>query len=206
MAMTNCPECGNRISTKAVTCPHCGFPLPEDAPFRTPPAPIDPSWTARYDATIRKRKIWHWVAFSLMLTLFALFLYLCLFDKKETHIWADRYSYSTKEEWIALSCVFGAFAVISLGFAIGTSVRLKKYSETMRGYTVVVYIGLLLVTVITENVTSTYLLRRTFFRKGFSAMLPDDTVYYARYKRGGVDFSFDPFDSDEESSTNKITF
>ncbi len=27
MALTNCPECHRSISDKAVTCPHCGFPL-----------------------------------------------------------------------------------------------------------------------------------------------------------------------------------
>ncbi len=27
MALTNCPECRRSISDKAVTCPHCGFPL-----------------------------------------------------------------------------------------------------------------------------------------------------------------------------------
>ena len=25
MALIQCPECGSRISDKAVTCPHCGF-------------------------------------------------------------------------------------------------------------------------------------------------------------------------------------
>lgn len=27
MALTNCPECRRSMSDKAVTCPHCGFPL-----------------------------------------------------------------------------------------------------------------------------------------------------------------------------------
>lgn len=29
MAIINCPECGNSISTKAVSCVKCGFPLSE---------------------------------------------------------------------------------------------------------------------------------------------------------------------------------
>ncbi len=205
MAMTNCPECGQSISTKAVTCPHCGYPLPENAPFRTPPAPIDPSWTARYDAKIHKRKVWHWVVFLLTLILFALFLYLCLFDKRDTFIYIYRVSSETKEEWLALSCVFGALSVISLGFAIGTSVRVRMYSETLRGYTVVAYTGLLLVTLIAENKISATFFRRTFFRKGISAKLPDDTLYYVRYKQGRADFSFSASDTDEDS-TDKITF
>ena len=27
MALTKCPECGKEVSSKAVACPHCGFPL-----------------------------------------------------------------------------------------------------------------------------------------------------------------------------------
>ena len=205
MAMTNCPECGRSISTKAVTCPHCGYPLPEDAPFRTPPKPIDPSWTARYETIIRKRKVWHWVAFWAAFILFAVFLYLCLFDKRDTFIYTYRVSSETKEEWLALSCVFGAFSVIALGFAIGTSARVRMYTETLCGYTVVVYTGLLLTTLITENKISATFFRRAFFRNGVSAKLPDDTQYYARYKHGRAEFSFSPFDA-EENSTDKITF
>lgn len=205
MAMTNCPECGQSISTKAVTCPHCGYPLPEDAPFRTPPKPIDPSWTARFDTIIRKRKFWHWVVFWLILALFAVFFYLCLFDKRDTSVYTFRNSYETKEEWLALSCVFGAFSIISLGFAIGTSVRLRKYTETLCGYTVMVYLELTLATLIVEDKTVATFFRRTFFRKGLAAKLPDDTPYYVRYKNGLAEFSFKPFDTDE-SATDKITF
>ncbi len=205
MAMTNCPECGCSISTKAVTCPHCGYPLPEDAPFRKPPKPIDPSWTANYDANIRKRKVCHWIAFGLTFALFVLFLYLCFFDKRDTYIYTYRISSETKEEWLALSCVFGAFSVISLGFVIGVSLRLKKYSETMSGYTVLIYAGLMLVSVIVENKNTTALFRRTFFKRGFSGKLPDDTVYYVRYNRGMAEFSFSPFDA-LENVTDKISF
>jgi hypothetical protein len=28
VALVDCPECGKQISTLAVACPHCGFPLP----------------------------------------------------------------------------------------------------------------------------------------------------------------------------------
>ena len=27
MALIKCPECGNQISDKAITCPHCGYPI-----------------------------------------------------------------------------------------------------------------------------------------------------------------------------------
>ena len=30
MAVIKCPECGKEISDKAMTCPHCGYPLMSD--------------------------------------------------------------------------------------------------------------------------------------------------------------------------------
>lgn len=27
MALLHCPECGNRVSSAAASCPHCGFPI-----------------------------------------------------------------------------------------------------------------------------------------------------------------------------------
>ena len=29
--LTTCPECELQISSKALVCPHCGFPLKKDA-------------------------------------------------------------------------------------------------------------------------------------------------------------------------------
>ncbi len=30
MALIKCPECEKDVSTEAVTCPHCGYPLKKD--------------------------------------------------------------------------------------------------------------------------------------------------------------------------------
>lgn len=35
MALTTCPECSGKVSDKAYSCPHCGFPL-RDGISRTP--------------------------------------------------------------------------------------------------------------------------------------------------------------------------
>ena len=35
MALIKCPECGNTISDKATTCPHCGCPLTEEPEIET---------------------------------------------------------------------------------------------------------------------------------------------------------------------------
>lgn len=32
MAMIQCPECGEKISDKAIICPHCGLPLEDENP------------------------------------------------------------------------------------------------------------------------------------------------------------------------------
>ena len=59
MALINCPECGNQVSTSAKSCPNCGYPVaekyaqtPPGGTTTTPPAPaagellaeIRPSW------------------------------------------------------------------------------------------------------------------------------------------------------------------
>ena len=35
MALTNCRECGDSVSTEAVACPHCGVPIKADEPKET---------------------------------------------------------------------------------------------------------------------------------------------------------------------------
>jgi hypothetical protein len=56
MALFNCPECAQPISTEAHTCPHCGFPIAEKlaqpagdatgsgSEAREPLAEVRPSW------------------------------------------------------------------------------------------------------------------------------------------------------------------
>jgi len=50
MALMNCPECGKEVSTVAVTCPSCGFPVAAQATQAAQPAhdtqlaEVRPSW------------------------------------------------------------------------------------------------------------------------------------------------------------------
>jgi len=49
MALINCPECGNQVSTAAATCPSCGFPVATQAAAAQPEhdkllAEVRPSW------------------------------------------------------------------------------------------------------------------------------------------------------------------
>jgi len=49
MALINCPECGNQVSTAAATCPSCGFPVATQAAEAQPAhdallAEVRPSW------------------------------------------------------------------------------------------------------------------------------------------------------------------
>ena len=44
MALIECPECGESVSNKAESCPHCGFPFVEkETPSR---ARKNPAWLA----------------------------------------------------------------------------------------------------------------------------------------------------------------
>ncbi|MBN2114632.1 MAG: hypothetical protein JW785_10975 [Acidimicrobiia bacterium] len=47
MALIECPECGEQVSTLAAACPHCGFPISAEAgPLLAPPGERGPSrWT-----------------------------------------------------------------------------------------------------------------------------------------------------------------
>jgi membrane protein YdbS with pleckstrin-like domain len=45
MALFNCPECGQPVSTEAHTCPHCGFPIAEK--YAQQPAPDGTAATAQ---------------------------------------------------------------------------------------------------------------------------------------------------------------
>src|SRR5204863_4816365 len=49
MALINCPECGQQVSTEAETCPACGYPVAERAPgkaadLQTVLLEVRPSW------------------------------------------------------------------------------------------------------------------------------------------------------------------
>src|SRR5271168_880803 len=39
MMLTPCPACGNKVSTQAPTCPHCGHPLAGSASGPAPQSP-----------------------------------------------------------------------------------------------------------------------------------------------------------------------
>jgi len=47
VALIECPECGEQVSTLAVACPHCGFPVSADSgPVIPPPGERSPArWT-----------------------------------------------------------------------------------------------------------------------------------------------------------------
>lgn len=54
MALTNCRECGNQVSTLAVACPHCGAPQP-GAPPQMPPKIIVRQPPPRLSPPLKKR-------------------------------------------------------------------------------------------------------------------------------------------------------
>ncbi len=40
MALMNCPECNNQVSSTAASCPHCGAPIAEAIGRKAPGAPL----------------------------------------------------------------------------------------------------------------------------------------------------------------------
>lgn len=65
MALIDCPECRNPVSSEARACPSCGFPVaeklaaasPVSPPTRTLLAEVHPSWWGYF---------WYWVFFFLI--------------------------------------------------------------------------------------------------------------------------------------------
>ncbi len=43
MPLQTCPDCGNQVSTQAISCPKCGRPIAPTAPSapRWPPGPVE---------------------------------------------------------------------------------------------------------------------------------------------------------------------
>ena len=64
MALINCPECGNQVSTAAKACPNCGFPVAEKVQASEPDSSTD-----ELLAEVRPscwNFFWHWVFFFLV--------------------------------------------------------------------------------------------------------------------------------------------
>lgn len=73
MALINCEDCGQQVSTMATSCPHCGYPLQEQGiPAATPPPVAPPPPPTR-----RGTSPWTvigWIVLAVLL----LFLYSCM--------------------------------------------------------------------------------------------------------------------------------
>ena len=61
MVIKACPDCGNDVSSRAETCPHCGYPL-----ANVPVVPKPPELTKRQK---RNQVIWTVIIFVIVLAL-----------------------------------------------------------------------------------------------------------------------------------------
>ncbi len=65
MAIVNCYECGNNVSTKASVCPHCGCPRPSGNPdddIKSVPSETDEE-NKRINIRLKKLLFWFVVIF-----------------------------------------------------------------------------------------------------------------------------------------------
>jgi len=63
MALINCPECGQQVSTAAKACPACGFPVAEKVPQEEATAPEELLAEVRPSCW---NFFWHWFFFFLI--------------------------------------------------------------------------------------------------------------------------------------------
>ena len=63
MALINCPECGQQVSTAAKACPACGFPVAEKVPQEEASSPEELLAEVRPSCW---NFFWHWVFFFLI--------------------------------------------------------------------------------------------------------------------------------------------
>jgi hypothetical protein len=57
MPLTQCPECGDKVSTLALTCPHCGLPLKFEQVERPSSSVSEPASKVSYCESSNARKI-----------------------------------------------------------------------------------------------------------------------------------------------------
>ena len=133
MAVITCPECGGKVSTTAEVCPHCGWPIAkaiEAARQRLAerraswPAPIDPSWTKRWE---KRLLVWR-IVFSIVPPVF--FGLGILFS----FLGGSAVAFAVPSYLLAALTFIKCLALLLLG-----EVKTREYD----GYTVLVYKGMM---------------------------------------------------------------
>lgn len=89
MALINCPECGNQVSSKASFCPKCGCPIEngnyEEVNVNQPLVANEPTWVSELEQKYKKsRTIWIVLLFiPPIFTLIGIFYLISHFVKKQ---------------------------------------------------------------------------------------------------------------------------
>ena len=145
MALIKCPECKKDVSTEALSCPNCGFPLTKlfnKNSNKKSPAPKSSEWLNKWNLKPTITKIIVFASFIICLILTIIFVRLLHTDlEAEYNSILNETFYYEKDKWFSASIIFG-FLTFFLFVAGITSLFMVKVSiKNIDGYNVIVYWG-----------------------------------------------------------------
>lgn len=143
MALINCPECNQSVSTEAKVCPHCGYPLDSCVKVQTTyPSPKNADWLVKWRRKPSSTKLALFLAFLISVVLLVISICLLVNDRDVVYYEylnvTDSYS---KDIWIFTTDLFGFFALSTLLLFVLSLFYVKTIVRTIDGYNVAVYFG-----------------------------------------------------------------
>ena len=145
MALIKCPECKKEVSTKASSCPNCGYPLAkvfDNILYKKAPAPKSSEWLKKWESKPFFTKIIVFVSFLISLVLLIIFVRLLNTDlEAEYNAFLDETFYYEKGIWILATSVFGFITFFMFICFIISLFMIKISIKNIDGYNVVVYFG-----------------------------------------------------------------
>jgi membrane protein YdbS with pleckstrin-like domain len=94
MALIKCPECGGTVSSRAPTCPSCGFPIAESVAQPAEPSSSTPAAASSAEPLLEVRQSW-WHFFWYLVFAWLLIPWLIAWLKRKQvvmRVYADRVS------------------------------------------------------------------------------------------------------------------
>ena len=143
MALINCPECNQSVSTEAKVCPHCGYPLDSYAKAQsTYPSPKNTDWLVKWRHKPSSTKFAAFIAFLISVVLLVISICLLVNDRDVVYYeyLNETVSYS-KSIWVSTTYLSGCFALFMLLFFVLSLFYVKTIVKTIDGYNVAVYFG-----------------------------------------------------------------
>lgn len=143
MALINCPECNQSVSTEAKVCPHCGYPLDSYVKAQTTcPSPKNADWLVKWRHKPSSTKFAVFIAFLISVVLLVISICLLVNDRDVVYYeyLNETVSYS-KGIWTFTTYLSGCFALFMLLDFVLSLFYVKTIVKTIDGYNVAVYFG-----------------------------------------------------------------